>query len=187
MCELKDSIFFRSIFPKLNHGVNAVQVTTATTFLKTCLYWNLKESKGNYSSLFCEKWKPRKPSPWVHSFHTWEQGAEGVAAWGQTHLRRVVSNRINKLWWKFGRLPAKYVFPSALYGIHSIGMNWIIDISIILCRIDYETPPSRLWDHRKRDTNILSETEVREDPDVFFCVRIAAHINPEPLSRQAAF
>lgn len=66
-------------------------------------------------------------------------------------------------------------------------MNWITDISIILCRIDDETRPSRLWGHRKRDTNILSEAEVREDPDVFLCVRIAAHINPEQLSRQAAF
>lgn len=161
MCELKDSIFFRSILPKLNHGFNAVQVTTATIFLKTCLYWNLKERKGNYSSIFGEKWKSKETKPLVHSFHTWEQGA-GVMAWGQTHLRRV-----NKLWWRFGRLPAKYVLPSALYGIHSIGMNWILDISIILCRIYYETPPSRLWDHHKRDTNILSETEVREDPDVF--------------------
>lgn len=42
MCELKDSIFFRSILPKLNHGFNAVQVTTATIFLKNMSVLKLK-------------------------------------------------------------------------------------------------------------------------------------------------
>ena len=183
MGELKDSIFFRSILPKLNHGFNAVQVTTATIFFKkTCLYWNLKERKG----IFCEKWKPTNTKPLGSQFpHAMRAGrwCSGPRTDTPAQSRFQQDQQIvMKIWASTWKICISICTVRNTRYWHELNPRHKHDIVSIY----HETPYQGSGTSQKRYKHCKSRRPGRTLMSSL-CVGIAAHINPQQLSRQAAF